>query len=97
MDRFDWDNIKKEVEESEPNRDDYGNLIKSAYLGSCFNIMPSGKYYTPWANSNVTEEEAKQDEEFLEQLEAEANKHGLFIFAGEGDPTDMFAGMIVED
>ena len=27
--------------------------FKSVYLGTVFNIMPSGKFYMPWANSNV--------------------------------------------
>ena len=30
-----------------------GNLVESVFLGTVFGIMPSGKYYTPWANSNV--------------------------------------------
>ena len=31
----------------------YEETILSTSLGSCFNIMPSGKYYTPWAASNL--------------------------------------------
>ena len=27
---------------------------RSVYLGSIFALTPSGKFYTPWANSNVT-------------------------------------------
>lgn len=27
--------------------------LEAIYLGSVFSIYPSGKYYTPWANSNV--------------------------------------------
>lgn len=42
---------KKELATSEICEDPEGNMIKSAYLGSIIN--PSGKYYTPWANSNV--------------------------------------------
>lgn len=33
--------------------DEFGNRILQVYLGSCFSILPSGKYYTPFANSNV--------------------------------------------
>jgi len=28
-------------------------LIARAYVGSVFSLLPSGKFYTPWANSNV--------------------------------------------
>lgn len=47
--------IKKEFENVEPEEDIWndGELKKSIYLGSCFSLSPSGKYYTPWANSNV--------------------------------------------
>ena len=27
--------------------------VQSVFLGTVMSIMPSGKYYTPWANSNV--------------------------------------------
>lgn len=29
------------------------NLHRQVFLGTVFALMPSGKYYTPWANSNV--------------------------------------------
>lgn len=29
-------------------------IVTSAYLGTIFGLTPSGKYYTPWAHSNVT-------------------------------------------
>lgn len=38
---------------AEPTRDLDGNLILSYYLGSVFGLLPSGKYYTPFASSNV--------------------------------------------
>lgn len=63
---------------------------ESCFLGTVFSIMPSGKYYMPWANSNVTESEAYRDEVFMEVLEEIAHKHGGYIEAGEGDPCDLF-------
>ena len=95
---FDWKKIKELVEQQEP-QDDFDGCckIKLYYLGSVFNIMPSGKYYTPWACSNVTEEEARKDEKFRERMEQEAEKYGLFVTCGEGDPTDIFVGMVVEE
>ena len=33
--------------------DSEGNPVKRTFLGSVFSLFPSGKYYMPWANSNV--------------------------------------------
>lgn len=30
-----------------------GQIVKEVYIGTTFNIMPSGKFYTPWAKSNI--------------------------------------------
>ena len=30
-----------------------GDLARGIFLGTVFALCPSGKYYTPWANSNV--------------------------------------------
>ena len=43
----------KEIEFEEPYKDMDGNTLKSVFIGTCFNIMPSGKYYMPFACSNV--------------------------------------------
>jgi len=94
---IDWEGIKKELEMAEAYTDECGNLVKAIYLGSFLSLSPSGKYYTPWANSNVTQEEAEEDEKWCEELEEEAGKHGLFVTSGEGDPTDIVIGKVVEE
>ena len=43
----------KKIESEESYMDNSGNTIKSVFIGTCFNIMPSGKYYMPFACSNV--------------------------------------------
>ena len=43
----------KEIESEESYKDMNGNTLKSVFIGTCFNIMPSGKYYQPFACSNV--------------------------------------------
>ena len=48
-----WTNVLQELrtikwEEVEPGRKE-----RQVYLGSCLNLTPSGKYYTPFACSNV--------------------------------------------
>ena len=43
----------KKIESEESYKDMDGNILKSVFIGTCFNIMPSGKYYMPFACSNV--------------------------------------------
>jgi hypothetical protein len=62
----------------------------SLYLGSVMSLMPSGKYYTAWANSNVTEGEANKGAAEWERMESAASELGAWIESGEGDPTDAF-------
>jgi len=50
--------IKDAIEEIKTGKgyiyeDEEGDKIMSLYLGTVFNLFPSGKYYTPWACSNV--------------------------------------------
>lgn len=88
---WNWDAVKEEAENN-PSESmwDKGEYFGYCYLGSVFCIMPSGKYYTPFACSNVTEREAERDERYMEALEKVANKYGGWIESGEGDPCDLF-------
>lgn len=47
-----WDAVQS-LPSSEPYFDFDGLFVRAVYLGSVLSIIPSGKYYTPWANSNV--------------------------------------------
>jgi len=54
---IDWDHVISSLngETWEPDflePDQYE--VRYYFLGTVFTIMPSGKFYTPWANSNVT-------------------------------------------
>ena len=40
-------------EKWEDSMDDNGMQERSVFVGTVFDLMPSGKYYTPWACSNV--------------------------------------------
>ena len=67
-------------------------VIKSCGLiGTWTNMAPSGRFYAPWSavESNVRERDAA----YAEALEKAANKFGLSIENGEGDPLDTFACM----
>ena len=59
------------------------------YVGSVLDLLPSGKYYTPWACNNVTEEEVEADEAWWEAFNAELAKHNAWSETYEGDPLDV--------
>jgi hypothetical protein len=73
-----------------------GDLVETTFLGTVFTLYPSGKFYTPWANSNVSIVEAAKDAIFQECLEYTAEKQGCFVESGEGDPCDIFLSRVVE-
>jgi len=67
-----------------------GITIRRLYIGTVFDLVPSGKIYTPYAHSNVTEEEAELDQDWYEEAEAELEGVGAYLENGEGDPCDLF-------
>jgi len=85
---FDWDSLVSDAKANAEEED--GQMIGQAFIGTVFDVMPSGKFYMPWAHGNVTPWEAAQDEVFREHLEAEASERGGSIEGGEGDPCDLF-------
>jgi hypothetical protein len=72
-----------------------GKNIGNCFLGTVFDLAPSGKYYMPWT-SNQTEEDVDEDGKFYEALDKVAEENGMWIEHGEGDPCDLFACMIIE-
>lgn len=155
---IDWQAVRADLDSQDWQEND-GNFERTCFLGTVFRLFPSGKYYTPWANSNVDpcpfckgsghivigtrrqrkkwesayhhyrqlvhkrgveyarnrdntyymdcyhkliracdfcgglgSREAYLDVQYRELLGSEADEHGLFITAGEGDPCDVFAG-----
>jgi hypothetical protein len=109
---WNWDEIREEalqcIEENE-----MGDQEGRMFLGTVFHLMPSGKYYQPFACSNVEaceeckgdgcdhcggigSREAYLDSLYQEALEAVAEANGMFVTSGEGDPCDVFAGILVE-
>jgi len=91
-----WDDVKQWMQ-SEKFEEEEDGSFRRVYLGTVFTLSPSGKFYMPWARSNVTEEEAAKDEEFYDALHEEAEEHGYFIQSGEGDPCDIFVTEAKED
>ena len=77
--------------------DDWGEFsmsAKSTFLGTVFALCPSGKYYTPWANSNVDYDEAILDACWYDAMDEVFEKHGFYVSSGEGSSTDLFAVVI---
>lgn len=125
---FDLKVIQTQLNGEEPEFDEENNMwTKHIYIGSVMSLLPSGKYYMPFACSNVeicevckqaghvpcteddpckhqddsedTEEyhcEACKDARWFEQADEELNSIGAYMFSGEGDPTDLFIGIVVE-
>ena len=96
IEQWDWPLIKanalENVEEGFGSEEPEG----LDFLGTVFALFPSGKYYMPFACSNVTLREAHRDEEFGRALDDVAEKYGMWIESGEGDPCDVFAGVSPE-
>ena len=77
-----------------------GNIVKphfdhddpyySDYIGSVFNVTPSGKYYMAFASSNISVKEAAIDEFWREKFESVLQEEGCWDECGEGCSTDMF-------
>jgi len=65
----------------------------SVYLGSVLGLSPSGKYYTGFANGNVTRPEAKRDTAWYAAMDRAAEKYGGSIDSGEHDPCDLYLSL----
>lgn len=76
---------------------DYDTHYARYFIGTVFSIYPSGKYYMPWANSNVSLIEACKDSIFHETLQEKLEKMDLWLESGEGDPCDLFVCKEIEN
>jgi hypothetical protein len=97
---WDWEAASKECRENEASAGDDpgGDPFHALFFGSVMSIMPSGKYWTCFASSNVTESEQEEDVTYHELLEACASEAGGWIENGlNGDYCDMFFCLPVEE
>jgi len=93
---WNWDDIVHSAR-ANPHEDDDDNIKGYELLGTVMCLAPSRKYYTPIACSNVTEEEANEDAEYMKALEKIAEEYGGWIEEGQGDPCNvLFVLMIVD-
>lgn len=79
IDQASWGKTKTDALDNLTWDSDNQQVIGRSMLGSIFSITPSGKFYTPFACSNVSEDEASLDEYFHEYLETVASNHDMFI------------------
>lgn len=49
----DWDEVKRSMDAPEWEENDDGDMTRRVFLGTVFTLTPSGKYYQPFACSNV--------------------------------------------
>lgn len=50
---WDWNALREDARRNGANDDDDGNVIESTYIGSIFNLTPSGKMYACFATGNL--------------------------------------------
>lgn len=89
-----WDYVEKQCKEYSAEED--GETIGFCLLGSVFEIMPSGKYWTWWAYGNTSQHERIKDTAYSEALEKVASNHHYWIQSGEGDACDLFICKSIE-
>lgn len=91
---LDWGKIRKDWAENREERD--GDIICSSYMGTVFQIMPSGKFWTIWAASNVTAREQIMDTAFNCAMEQVSSEAGCWIENSENDPCDLMICKVAE-
>ena len=97
MNIFNTEKLNTALDDAEEQEDMDGSIVKCVFLGKVFDLVPSGKYYMPYARSNVTEEEAEKDAEWYELADTELNNINAYLECDHGDPTDLFAVRFVRE
>jgi len=72
--------------------DDDGNVMASLYVGSYMNLDPCGRYHHHGLSPNRITGACVR---FWSAVDFWAEKLGLMILAGDGDPTDILAVRLV--
>lgn len=91
---FDWQEIRLD---SLNNPDNDGQVCGITFLGTVFALSPSGKYYTPFACSNIDDIDAILDSAFYAALDNVAESFDGWIESGDGDPCDLFFATRLDD
>ena len=99
---FNWDNIQAMLDDPSDDMivDDEWNDSKytALYVGSILSIFPSGKYYLPFACSNIENvREALLDECYQDALNEKLEGLGMWSENGEGNPLDVFSCKSIDE
>jgi len=92
---WDWEGLKKDLEKAEYVNENDGNPYSSLYIGTVFEIMPSGKYWMFWT-TNQSYFDMIRDSLYREIMEEIAEENNMWIENGEGDPCDLFICMCID-
>lgn len=95
---LDFEELHRELfAQKEVFYDDLDRPVKMLYIGAVQTLLPSGKYYTPFARSNVTDFEAEKDLIWWEKAEEEARKFECYLTNGTGSASDIFLVMYIQE
>ncbi len=86
---IDMDFVLEQLKLSDLQGGDTGLEYRAYYIGDVTVLLPSGKYYTPFARSNVSDFEAELDQIWWEKAEQLVGGYDCIITNGEGAPTDI--------
>lgn len=96
---FSWSDLVRLANDNMINDDPsnpFSILTGRVYLGTIMNLYPSGKVWTLWAASNVSDIEQFKDQCFIEALDKIAEKFEGWIDSSDGDPCDLFFVMSID-
>jgi hypothetical protein len=83
-------NIEIKGDYIKAGRFDHDEPYYAIYVGTVFDMTPSGKYYLPFASSNVSVKEVAIDEFWDDELEKMLSEENCWSESGEGNPCDIF-------
>lgn len=101
IESWNWKSFKKYASSFEEGNIEFlyenDEVVGRCFIGTVFNLAPSGKYYTAWANSNANNIDVILDQIYYDVLDVVADENGMWIENGKGDVCDLFACCMVEE
>lgn len=87
-----WKDIREKLNQQEWVKIGTEEFERRILLGTVSDLTPSGKYYTLFACSNITQQEAETDEVWWINLKNAAEERDLFVEQSDVDPCDIMIG-----
>ncbi len=92
IEQWDWKAAKAECDSNPQLMEE--TVVGMTWIGSQMGLFPSGKYYTCWT-TNQSKQDVIRDQAFVEALTEVVEENDLFLQRGEGDPTDIYVGLLL--